>query len=172
MADLELTIALYDEADVPPAARAAAGALLAATFDFPAAIDRAWTQMRPEFRHLVYAGDEFVGQRAVIHVPCTADVRVYGFADIVIAEAWRGRGLARTITAEAIHEAERRGGELLLTATRPMRSIYLDLGFKPLAPFRCYYLTRYACEREADWLARWVGPRSRPATPLELAGPF
>ncbi len=74
-----------------------------------------------------------VGMTTLVTFPLATGVRSW-IHDVVVDEAWRGRGVGRALTRAAVEEAERRGAWTVDLTTRPWREdanrLYERAGFE------------------------------------------
>lgn len=83
---------------------------------------------------------------------------------MVVDPEYRGRGIARSITALAVREAVSRDAELLLVSTVSMRQVYLDLGFSNADPSQFRLVQEGKPERTEEFYARWHRPELEEVT--------
>src|SRR5438105_4725782 len=79
------------------------------------------------------ATGRIVGMTTLVTFPLATGVRAW-IHDVVVDEAWRGRGVGRALTEAALREAERRGAWTVDLTTRPWRDdanrLYERTGFE------------------------------------------
>jgi GNAT superfamily N-acetyltransferase len=131
----DVTLHIVDEDELEPSGRRQVGALLSSVFAYHDARHRGWTQCRPRFRVLAFDAHRLVAQRSTCFLTDDREsISIAGFGDMAVRDRWRGRGLARAMTAMAMAEALRREPDVLLACTERMRSVFEAHGFRPALP--------------------------------------
>src|SRR5215217_2222974 len=92
---------------------------------------RAWRTLRPVFRVVALDGAEPVGQASCFWVPTRPPIRLVGLGDVAVAPDHRRRHVARTVCGLAVQEAWRLHAAAILLKTKPLRTVFADLGFEP-----------------------------------------
>ena len=77
--------------------------------------------------------------------------------DVIVDEAWRGRGVARAMVQHALDHPELATVRTWTLATRDAHGVYEPIGFKPMA---------HAESRPETWMVlrrgqQWAGPADR-----------
>ena len=115
---------------------------------------RAWRTLRPAFRVVaVQADGEPVGQASCFWVPTRPAIRLLGLGDVAVAPDHRRRQVARTVCTLAAQEAWRVHASAILLKTRPLRTVFGDLGFVPAADGRFFYKENGTPTVHPDWMA-------------------
>jgi predicted N-acetyltransferase YhbS len=133
--------------------------LLAATLDDGAVYRRrAWRTLRPGFRVVaVQADGEPIGQASGFWVPTRPAIRLVGLGDVAVAPDHRRRQVARTVCGVAVQEAWRLHAAAILLKTKPLRTVFADLGFEEAAtdgPF--FHVENGERSTHPDWMAAYA----------------
>jgi GNAT superfamily N-acetyltransferase len=117
---------------------------------------RAWRTLRPAFRVVALQADgEPVGQASCFWVPTRPSIRLVGLGDVAVAPDHRRRQVARTVCGLAVQEAWRLHAAAILLKTRPLRTVFADLGFEAAShPF--FYVERGERTVHPDWMAAFA----------------
>ena len=127
---------------------------------------RAWRTLRPAFRVVALDGREPVGQASCFWVPTRPAMRLAGIGDVAVAPDHRRRQLARTLCSFAVTEIWRLHVAAILLKTRPLRTVFADLGFTEATDGRFYYLEDGVRTVHPDWMSAARDPLP-PAVELE-----
>jgi predicted N-acetyltransferase YhbS len=144
-----------DESALEPELRARLGALLPPEWrDLPGAAQRAWTQQVPVFRVVASSGEP-IGQVAICLLR-EKDPTVLGIGDLVVTEAFRGRGVGSALIREAVAAAGSRGGETIVVASRnpKVRHVFHSLGFRACRPHELVFRQGDLVSWNETWLVR------------------
>jgi amino-acid N-acetyltransferase len=76
----------------------------------------------------IYAGDELIAAGAIEPVAQCGLLR-----SVVVREDYRGRGLARSVTAHLLNQARDEGRMTIYLLTETAQTYFADLGFVPMA---------------------------------------
>lgn len=129
----------------------------------------AWRTV-PPVAHLIAYTDKHrpVGQQSLFHLAAPG-LDVYGLGDIVVAHAFRGRGIARQLVVRAVDEARRAGAQAICTRTTKLAGVFADLGF--VADERGAHFTDengLPLAYLMVWLASGISAGSVPLTPSDF----
>jgi len=129
--------------------------LLAAILDDGARYSRrAWRTLRPAFRVVALRSDgEPVGQASCFWVPTRPPIRLVGLGDVAVAPDHRRRQVARTVCGLAVQEAWRLHAAAVLLKTKPLRTVFADIGFVEAIDGRFFYMEDAARKVHPDWMA-------------------
>ncbi|MEN3283630.1 MAG: hypothetical protein V7607_4770 [Solirubrobacteraceae bacterium] len=128
---------------------------------------RAWRTLRPAFRVVALQADgEPVGQASCFSVPTRPAVRLFGLGDVAVAPDHRRRQVARTVCGLAVQEAWRLHAAAVLLKTKPLRSVFADLGFVAATDGRFFWTENGVPTIHPDWMAAF-GAELPPAVELE-----
>jgi GNAT superfamily N-acetyltransferase len=132
--------------------------LLAATLDDGEVYRRrAWRTLRPTFRIVaLHADGEPVGQASCFSVPARPPIRLMGIGDVAVAPEHRRKQVARTVCSLAVQEAWRLHATAILLKTRPLRTVFADLGFEAATDGPFWYREAGARTRHPDWMAAFA----------------
>ena len=115
---------------------------------------RAWRTLRPGFRVVaVQADGEPVGQASCFWVPTRPPIRVVGLGDVAVAPDHRRRQVARTLCGLAVQEAWRLHAAAILLKTKPLRTVFADLGFEAATRGPFFYVENGERTLHPDWMA-------------------
>jgi GNAT superfamily N-acetyltransferase len=115
---------------------------------------RAWRTLRPAYRVVALQADgEPIGQASGFLVPCRPPIRLVGLGDVAVAPDHRRRNVARTLCAIAVNEAWRLHASAVLLKTKPLRTVFRDLGFEPATDCRFFFREFGASTVHPDWMA-------------------
>jgi GNAT superfamily N-acetyltransferase len=115
---------------------------------------RAWRTLRPAFRVVALQADgEPVGQASCFSVPTRPPIRLVGVGDVAVAPEHRRRRVARTACGLAVQEAWRLYAAAILLKTKPLRTVFADLGFEPATDGPFFYLENGMRATHPDWMA-------------------
>jgi GNAT superfamily N-acetyltransferase len=118
---------------------------------------RAWRTLRPTFRVVaVQADGEPIGQASCFWVPTRPPIRLAGLGDAAVAPDHRGRGVARTLCELAVHEAWRLHAAATLLKTKPLRTVFTDLGFVDATGGPFFYMENGVATTHPDWMAAFA----------------
>jgi predicted N-acetyltransferase YhbS len=129
-------------------------------------LGRAWTHAAPTARVVAFTSDgSIAGQVAVIDAGRGA--RVTGIADLIVAPASRGTGVASALLDALLVTPLAREADIVFAASgHPrVRHHLMARGFRPVNGFELYWATPHACHRNPDWILR-----GRPKRPIEVIG--
>lgn len=92
---------------------------------------RAW-RTTPAVAHAIAsdADGQPVGQLSVFRLSVVSNRVVFGFGDMIVAEAWRGQGMARALIQAAFEETCRRGAQAVCARTHGLGGPLAALGFR------------------------------------------
>jgi GNAT superfamily N-acetyltransferase len=114
---------------------------------------RAWRTLRPTFRVIALAPDgDPVGQASCFSVPTRPPIRLVGLGDVAVAPDHRRRNVARTVCELAVHEAWRLHAAAILLKTKPLRTVFADLGFADATDGRFFYIEHGTPTVHPDWM--------------------
>jgi GNAT superfamily N-acetyltransferase len=132
--------------------------LLAATLDDGEVYRRrAWRTLRPTFRVVALLADgEPVGQASGFSVPTRPPIRLIGIGDVAVAPEHRRRQVARTVCSLAVQEAWRLHATAILLKTRPLRTVFAELGFEAAAEGPFWHREAGARTTHPDWMAAFA----------------
>ena len=118
---------------------------------------RAWRTLRPTFRVVALQADgEPVGQASGFSVPTRPPIRLIGIGDVAVAPEHRRRQVARTVCSLAVQEAWRLHATAILLKTRPLRTVFADLGFEAAAEGPFWHREAGARTTHPDWMAAFA----------------
>jgi GNAT superfamily N-acetyltransferase len=158
---------VVDEDGLETDLRQGLAVLLAAILDDGARYRRrAWRTLRPAFRVVALDGDEPVGQASCFWVPTRPPIRLAGIGDVAVAPGHRRRQVARTVCRLAVQEARRLHASAVLLKTKPLRTVFAELGFAAATDGRFFYTENGTPTVHPDWMASVSGPLP-PAVELE-----
>jgi GNAT superfamily N-acetyltransferase len=117
---------------------------------------RAWRTLRPTFRVIATQADgEPIGQASAFSVPTRPPIHLVGIGDVAVAPDHRRRQVARTVCGLAVQEAWRLHATAILLKTKPLRTVFADLGFEAATePF--FYMERGERTVHPDWMAAFT----------------
>jgi hypothetical protein len=128
---------------------------------------RAWRTLRPAFLVVALQADgEPVGQTSCFWVPTRPSIRLVGLGDVAVAPDHRRRQVARTACGLAVQEAWRVHAGAVLLKTKPLRTVFADLGFTAAIDGPFFYVENGARTVHPDWMAAFGGELP-PAVELE-----
>jgi GNAT superfamily N-acetyltransferase len=132
--------------------------LLAAILDDGATYRRrAWRTLRPTFRVVaVQADGEPIGQASCFWVPCRPATRLLGLGDVAVTPDHRRRQVARTVCGLAVQEAWRLHASAILLKTKPLRTVFNDLGFVEATDGRFFCKDNGTPAVHPDWMAAFA----------------
>jgi GNAT superfamily N-acetyltransferase len=115
---------------------------------------RAWRTLRPAFRVVALQADgEPIGQASCFWVPCRPPTRLVGIGDVAVAPGHRHRQVARTLCTLATQEAWRLHASAILLKTKPLRTVFGELGFVAATDGRFLYRANGTPTVHPDWMA-------------------
>lgn len=115
---------------------------------------RAWRTLRPAFRVVALQADGGpIGQASCFWVPCRPPTRLVGIGDVAVAPDHRHRQVARTLCTLATQEAWRLHASAILLKTKPLRSVFGELGFVAATDGRFFYKENGTPTVHPDWMA-------------------
>jgi GNAT superfamily N-acetyltransferase len=115
---------------------------------------RAWRTLRPAFRVVALQADgEPIGQASCFWVPCRPPTRLLGIGDVAVAPGHRHRQVARTLCTLATQEAWRLHASAILLKTKPLRTVFGELGFVAATDGRFFYKENGTPIVHPDWMA-------------------
>jgi hypothetical protein len=118
---------------------------------------RAWRTLRPTFRVVAMQADgEPVGQASCFPVPTRPPIRLIGLGDVAVAPAHRRRQVARTVCSLAVQEAWRLHAVAILLKTKPLRTVFADLGFEAATDGPFWHRASGARTTHPDWMAAFA----------------
>ena len=168
--------ATSEDGELSADARAELGALIVSNFPETHAelgtevcvrwAQQAWRTVPVLFRVVAYVNGGAVAQQSVYRLHAPSGRVIFGLGDMVVAEAYRGRGIARTLVSAALAEAGRRGAEIYCTRTAKLAGLFAELGFCRDAEAR-----RFTDEHGLAVGDLWVWPGEWPAIPAEVLSP-
>jgi acetyltransferase (GNAT) family protein len=142
------------EDGLEPELRDGLATLLSTTLDDGEAYrDYAWRTLRPAFRVVALAGDEPVGQASAFWVPCQPPTMLLGVGDVAVAPEHRRRQVARTVCTIATEEGWRLHASAILVKTRPLRTVFGELGYERVTNGQFFYLEGGQRTAHPDWMA-------------------
>jgi len=132
--------------------------LLAATLDDGEVYRRrAWRTLRPTFRVVALQADgDPVGQASCFWVPTRPPIRLVGLGDVAVAPDHRRRQVARTVCGLAVQEAWRLHASAILLKTKPLRTVFADLGFEEAASGPFFFVENGSRTTHPDWMAAFA----------------
>jgi GNAT superfamily N-acetyltransferase len=115
---------------------------------------RAWRTLRPAFRVVaLHVDGEPIGQASGFFVPCRPQVRLVGLGDVAVAPDHRRRQVGRTVCALATQEAWRLHAVAILLKTKPLRTVFGELGFLEATDGPFFYTENGVPTVHPDWMA-------------------
>jgi GNAT superfamily N-acetyltransferase len=117
---------------------------------------RAWRTLRPAFRVVALDGAEPVGQASCFWVPTRPAIRLVGLGDVAVAPDHRRRHVARTVCGLAVQEAWRLHAAAILLKTRPLRTVFADLGFQAATDGPFFHVEHGERTVHRDWMAAYT----------------
>lgn len=143
---------------------------------------RGWVQNEPVYRVLAHTPDGLlVAQGSLVNVTTNQEVypydgvgsapHIYGLAEGVVHEQYRGRRIGATVMEMRVSLAEALGAQLIMAASGvpQVRSTLSRLGFRS-AYIGEFFFSRDSCPRcsNPNWLVRGNPPRA----PWQIANDF
>jgi GNAT superfamily N-acetyltransferase len=118
---------------------------------------RAWRTLRPTFRVVALQADgDPVGQASCFWVPTRPPIRLVGLGDVAVAPDHRRRQVARTVCGLAVQEAWRLHASAILLKTKPLRTVFADLGFEEAASGPFFSVENGSRTTHPDWMAAFA----------------
>jgi GNAT superfamily N-acetyltransferase len=159
MATVETTYRylVVDEDGLEDGLRRSLAVLLAAILDDPERYRRrAWRTLRPTFRVVALQAGEAIGQISAFLVPTRPSIRLIGLGDAAVEPDHRGRGVGRTLCSLATQEAWRLHAGAILLKTKPMRTVFFDLGFAAATDGPFFFFEHGERTTHPDWMAAFA----------------
>ena len=86
-------------------------------------------------------------------MPCRPPTRLVGIGDVAVAPDHRHRQVARTLCTLATQEAWRLHASAILLKTKPLRTVFGELGFVAATDGRFFYKENGTRTVHPDWMA-------------------
>jgi peptidoglycan-N-acetylglucosamine deacetylase len=161
-----IQIQVLEEDEIDEAFRRRLGAFIADLYESsgPPYRERAWRTFPPVARIVALHEGELIGHAAHFRPRVEPSCPVGGMGDLAVARAFRGRGLARTLSRHLVFQGWRRGVHAQLVATETSRTTLARLGFEPVDTFAFHWEDAQGCHRHPLWMfavAQPIPPRLR-----------